>query len=63
MGVMGVPILTVPFKDVLDRLLSYWQPAAEFPVILVEHPIQNVSDRLLDERAQKIVEAALSFIE
>lgn len=48
--------MTEPFVDVLERHLSHWRPEATFPRIVLDHPIQNVSDALLERRAEQIVE-------
>jgi len=55
-------VFTSPFSDVLDRHLSHWKPAREFPRILVDHPLQNLSDADLEARARQIALAALAFL-
>lgn len=48
-------VLTEPFADVMDRLLTYYRPEQTMPVGVVAHPIQNVTEAELDERAAHIV--------
>jgi hypothetical protein len=53
-GATALPVLTTPFQHVLGRVLSNWQPTQPLPVLVLDHPIQNVTDEVLDARAQQL---------
>jgi hypothetical protein len=60
---MAVPILTRPFADVLDRILSYYQTTEPMPRIVIDHPLQNIDDAALAERARQIAGAVELLLE
>ena len=62
-GATAVPILTRPFENVLDRILSYYKTSERLPFIAVEHPIQNVGPAELADRARQIVAAAVRMLD
>jgi hypothetical protein len=52
----------MPFTRVLERHLTHWRPAGEFPKIVISHPIQNVADAVLCAQADAMVALALGFL-
>lgn len=58
-----MPILTQPFAEVLDRILSHYQLDRPMPRIIVDHPIQNVGGDLLRARAEQIARAVVSLLD
>lgn len=53
-GIAGIPVLTAPFEDVLERVLTYYATDQRFPVIVLDHPTQNVSPETLQARAEQM---------
>jgi hypothetical protein len=62
-GATALAVLTEPFKDQVDRAMSYQRADRELPVIVLPHPMQNVSEAELDERARILADMAEQFID
>ena len=62
-GATALPLLTRPFVGTVDRISSYWKPDRELPVIAVDHPMQNISNRELEHRAEQIADQVASYFE
>ena len=52
-----MPVLTTPFRAVADRLLSFWKADRPLPVVVLDHPMQNVDGSGLDSRARQLADA------
>ena len=57
-----MPILTRPFKDVLERILSYYRTTSPMPFISIDHPMQNVDATALAARARQIADAVEAML-
>jgi hypothetical protein len=57
-GAAGFAILTVPFGEQQARAMAYEQADRTLPVVVLEHPMQNVSDDELFARATALADAA-----
>jgi hypothetical protein len=57
-GVAGIAILTEPFREQADRAMSYQRADRELPVIVLEHPMQNITSEQLEARAQTLADQA-----
>jgi len=62
-GATALAVLTEPFKDQVNRAMSYQQPDRELPLIVLPHPMQNVSDAELEERARILADAAERYLD
>lgn len=62
-GATALAVLTEPFREQVSRAMAYRRADRELPAIIVPHPIQNVSDAELDERAQVLADAAEKFLD
>jgi hypothetical protein len=57
-GVAGFTILTVPFQQRVKDITAYQETNRSLPPIVLTHPMQNISDAELDERATELADAA-----
>jgi hypothetical protein len=62
-GVAGVPVLTRPFAEQLERVTAYYQTDHPMPLIVIDHPTQNIEPAELDLRARAIADAALALLD
>jgi hypothetical protein len=51
MGLAAFVILTEPFGDQIDRVMAYEDADRKLPAIVLPHPMQNLKDAELDDRA------------
>jgi hypothetical protein len=61
-GVTAIPVLTVPFVEVLSRLLSIWQADSPLSSIALEHPIQDLGATDIERRGDVLAEAVEGFL-
>lgn len=57
-GAAGIAILTRPFSTQLDRVCTYYETDREIPLIVLEHPMQNLSEDELKARSLALADAA-----
>ena len=62
-GAAGIAILTEPFGEQVDRAMAYYPSDRELPAIVVEHPMQMISDEEIEARALQIVEEAIKLLD
>ena len=61
-GVPAVAIVTEPFRATGEAMATSWGvPGYRF--LEVPHPIANLSDKQLDERADRLVEQVLALLQ
>jgi hypothetical protein len=61
-GVAGFAILTEPFRTQVDRAMSYQRADRDLPVIVLEHPMQNVTSQQLEARALALADQAEAML-
>lgn len=61
-GVAGFTILTTPFGDRVRDVTAFQETDRPLPVIVLTHPMQNISDEELDQRAIELADAAESLL-
>ena len=54
-------MLTEPFQAVCERILSYWKPDKPLPVLVMDHPMQNISQDEVKRRGQQIAEKIADY--
>jgi hypothetical protein len=57
-GVAGFTILTTPFGDRVRDITAFQETDRPLPAIVLSHPMQNISDAELDQRAVELADAA-----
>jgi hypothetical protein len=55
-GVAAFVVLTEPFCDQVDRVMTYHHPDRPLPVIVLDHPMQNLDEKGLDARAEQLAD-------
>lgn len=61
-GATALAVLTEPFKEQVDRAMSYQDADRELPVIILPHPMQNITDHELDQRAELLAAAVEDYL-
>jgi hypothetical protein len=56
-GAAGIAILTEPFGGQVSRLMMYQPADRPLPVIVLDHPMQMISQDEMDLRAKQLVDA------
>jgi hypothetical protein len=56
-GVAGFTILTTPFGDRVRDITAFQETDRPLPAIVLTHPMQNISDEELDQRAIELADA------
>ena len=51
-------VLTEPFRDVVTTMLAYQQTDRPLPAVILPHPMQNISQQEIGERALLLADAA-----
>jgi hypothetical protein len=51
-------ILTEPFREMVDGILAFQQTDRPLPVIVLDHPTQNLPQEKVRERARQLADAA-----
>jgi len=60
--VAGIAVLTAPFREVVDRVMAFYETDQALPLIVLEHPMQNIGPEELEARAQALAAAALRML-
>ena len=55
-GVPAVAVITAPFRPTGEAMAASWGMAG-YPFLDLPHPIANLGDKDLDERADRLVQA------
>jgi hypothetical protein len=55
-GAAGFVVLTTPFADQIERQTAYYQIDRPLPAIVLDHPVQNISPAVREQRAQQLAE-------
>jgi len=58
LGVAAIPVLTEPFREVVNAMLAFQETDRPLPVIVLEHPMQNIAPDAIDRRAHQLADAA-----
>lgn len=61
-GVAGCAVLTEPFREQVGRAMSYQRADRELPMIILEHPMQNITADQLEARAQAVADQAEAML-
>ena len=56
-GVAGFTILTTPFGDRVRDITTFQETDRSLPAIVLTHPMQNISDDDLQQRAVELADA------
>ena len=57
-GVAGFAVLTEPFREQVDRAMSYQRADRDLPALILEHPMQNITPEQLEGRARALADQA-----
>ena len=57
-GVTGFTVLTEPFKERVRDMTAFQETDRPLPTIVLTHPMQNISDDELQQRAVELADAA-----
>jgi hypothetical protein len=60
-GVPAVAIITAPFRDTARAMAASWN-LPEYAFVETPHPIANLTDAELDERAEALVKPVLDLL-
>jgi hypothetical protein len=58
LGVAAIPVLTEPFREMVNAMLAFQDTDRPLPVIVLEHPMQNIAPDEIDHRAHQLADAA-----
>lgn len=62
-GAMGVALLTEPFKSQVERVCTYYETDKDIPLVILPHPMQNLSPQELQSRSTQLADAAQALFE
>ncbi len=62
-GVAGFTILTTPFGDRVRDITAFQETDRPLPAIVLTHPMQNISDEELDQRAAELADAVQRLLD
>jgi len=57
-GAAGFVVLTEPYADQIERAVAYYETDRPLPAVILPHPMQNIGDEQLEERAVILAGAA-----
>lgn len=57
-GVAAFVVLTVPFGDQIRRVMAYQRSDRPLPAVVLDHPLQNISEETKRARAVQLADAA-----
>lgn len=57
-GVAGFAVLTEPFQNQVERAMAYQRTDRDLPVLLLPHPMQNLTAAELEQRALLLADLA-----
>jgi hypothetical protein len=60
-GTPAIAIVTEPFRATGEAMASAWGMAG-YPFLATPHPIANLTDKDLDERADRLLEAVENLL-
>ena len=60
-GVPAVAIITAPFRDTARAMAASWN-VPDYAFVETPHPIANLTDAELDERAEALVRPVLDLL-
>ena len=61
-GTPAIAIVTEPFRPTAEAMTLAWGMAG-YPFLATPHPIANLTDKELDERADRLFEAVEALLE
>ena len=61
-GTPAIAIVTEPFRPTGEAMTQAWGMAG-YPFLATPHPIANLTDKELDERADRLFEAVEALLE
>ena len=61
-GTPAIAIVTEPFRATGEAMTSAWGMAG-YPFLATPHPIANLTDKELDERADRLLEAVEALLD
>lgn len=62
-GAAGFAVLTQPFASQLERIGVYYEVDRPIPLVVLEHPMQNVSETELEARSLALADAVQAIVE
>ena len=60
-GLPAVAIITVPFRDTARAMAASWN-LPDYAFVETPHPIANLTDAELDERAEALVKPVVALL-
>jgi hypothetical protein len=57
-GVAALVVLTEPFRDQIQRVMTYHKSDRPLPAVIIDHPVQNIPPDQLHARGKQIADAA-----
>ena len=61
-GTPAIAIVTEPFRPTGEAMASAWGMAG-YPFLATPHPIANLTDKELDERADRLLDAVEAILD
>lgn len=61
-GAAAIAIVTEPFATQMSRVAAYYETDRPIPVIVLDHPMQNLSPEALYARSQAVADAAQELL-
>ena len=62
-GAAGIAVLTVPFGEQVDRAMAYYPSDRPLPAIILDHPMQMITPKEINARAEQLVTAAEKLLD
>jgi hypothetical protein len=62
-GQAAFAILTTPFGDQVDRVMTYQSADRDLPALVLDHPMQNIDAAGLEQRAVQLADIAVSMLD
>ncbi|MFE3188479.1 UGSC family (seleno)protein [Nocardia sp. NPDC059240] len=56
-GAAAIAVLTKPFESQMDRIATYYETDRPIPVVVLDHPMQNVGTAELRARSEALADA------
>jgi len=60
-GTPAIAVITEPFRPTAEAMTAAWGLAG-YPYLATPHPIANLADKELDERADRLLEAVETLL-
>ena len=61
-GQAAFAVLTVPFGDQVDRVMTYQRADRALPAIVLPHPMQNIDAAAIEARAVQLADIAVAML-